>query len=366
MSGLVSCFILATTMILCTYIAAIVLAGIILHAPEVSCQVVEQDIASSNSSECSPSCLTLSEYINKVMSSQITIADNISLVLKSGNHFLTSLLIIKYVTSFSILTQAESTVVTCSNHSAGFRFANVTTVKLINITFSGCGSIHVYKFALLEFCYVGDATIRQCNITSSKGLVVFAYNTSIKIATSSVINPSCDQGVTWFEESTVIIEDSLFFSNKMDNNSAFMHTFNDGNRIETNFENNSVARNGIIQLLLRSKAIFVNIKIIGNQCRLGILYIFQSSLEFQGKMVVSENQGILSINTIFIVRSTVNLTSGSELLYSHNRGKILLRNSKAIFSGLCTLSCNEAIEDGGAIAAIYSKQATFQWWCLVF
>ena len=337
------------------YFIAIVLAGMVVHASGVSCQVIVQDIASSNDSECLPSCLTLSEYINKVMSSQITIADNTSLVLKSGNHFLTSLLIIKDVTLFSILTQTEGTVVTCSNHSAGFRFANVTTVKLINITFAGCGSVHVYKFALLGFRYVGNATIRQCNITSSKGLVVFAYNTSIKIATSSVINPSCDQGVTWFEESTVIIEDSLFFSNKMDNNSAFMHTFNDGNHIETNFENNSVARNGIIQLLLRCKAIFVNITIIGNQCHLGILYIFQSSLEFQGNTVVSENQGILSINTIVIVQSTVNLTSGSELLYSHNRGKILLRNSKAIFSGLCTLLYNEAREEGGAIAAIQSK-----------
>ena len=351
MSGSVSCFILATTMIFCTYIAAILLAGIIIHMPEVSCQIVVQDIVSSNSTECSPSCLMLSEYIDKVMSSQIAFAENTFLVLKSGNHFLTSLLTIKNLTSFSILTQTESTVVTCSNHSAGFRFANVTTVKLVNITLSGCGSIHS-RSAVFELHYIGNATIQQCNITSSKGLVIHANNTSINIVATSVKNSSCDQGVALFEESTVVIEDSLFLSNTA-NNFGVVYTLNDSELVITRskFENNSVAQTGIIQLLLRSEGTFVNITIIENKCQFGILHIFESSLECHGNIIVSRNVG--SLNTVYVARSTVNFTS--ELSYLYNHGTILVINSKATFTKSCKFSNNVATKRGGALTAIQSS-----------
>ena len=335
-----------------TYIA-IVFAGIIALTPGFYCQRVVIDIASSNRKECSPSCLTLSEFAN--MSSQINTAidDDTALILESGNHSLSSLLMIKDVTSFSILAQTDQTLVTChSNHLAGFRFVNVTLLMVTNIKFSECGSIHINKPAVFDLHYVGNATIRQCIITSFKGLVINTYNTSIKMVASSVQNSSCNLGVTLFEDSTVVIEDSFFLSNTA-NDFGVVHTVNDSKLIITRskFKNNSVTQTGIVQLLLRSKGTFMNITIIENKCRFGILHIFESSLECQGNIILSGNAGIL--DTVYVARSTVNFTS--ELSYSYNHGTILLANSKATFSGSFTFSNNVAKSRGGAITAIQSS-----------
>ena len=340
-------------MISSTY-TAIVLAGIIALTPGFLCQQVVFDIVLSNSKVCSPSCLTLSEFAN--MSSQIAIGDDTALILESGDHSLSSFLTIQDVTSFSIFTQTDKALVTChSDHSAGFRFVNITSLMVTNITFSGCGSIIYFKnLAVFELHYIASAIIKQCNLISSKGQVFQAYKTCIKINATSIINSSCDQGVTWFTKSKVIIENSLFLSNTA-NNFGVVHAFNESNLtiIQSRFENNSVKQIGIIQLLLRSKGTFMNIEIIKNKCYFGILHIFESSLECHGSIILSRNVG--SLDTAFVAHSTLNFTSRSELSYSYNHGTILIINSKTTFSGSCIFSNNIATKRGGAIAAIQSS-----------
>ena len=328
----------------------IVLTGIIALTPGFYCQKVTFDIVSSNRKVCSPSCLTLSEFANT--SSRAAIGDDTALILEPGNHSLSSVLTITDATSFSILAQTDKTLVTChSDHSAGFRFVNITLLMVTNITLSGCGSIKSSS-AIFELHHIGNATIQQCNITSSKGLVIHANNTSINIVATSVKNSLCDQAVTLFEESTVVIEDSLFLSNTADN-FGIVHTFNDSELIITRsrFENNSVAQTGIIQLLLRSKGTFVNIRIIKNKCQFGILHIFESSLECHGNIIMSRNVG--SLNTVYVARSMLNFTS--ELSYLYNHGTILVINSKATFTKSCEFSNNVATKRGGALTAIQSS-----------
>ena len=337
-------------MIPSTYIV-IVLAGIIALTPGFLCQQVVFDIVSSNRKVCYPSCLTLSEFANT--SSRAAIGDDTALILEPGNHSLSSVLMITDVTSFSIHAQTDRALVTChSDHSAGFRFVNITSLMVTNITFSGCGSIHLKNLAVFELHYIACVIIKQCNITSSKGQVIQAYKTFIKINATSVINSSCDQGVTWFEESKVIIENSFFLSNTA-NDFGVVRAFNESNLtiIQSRFENNSVKQSGIIQLLLRSKGKFTNIKVIKNKCYFGILHVFESSLECHGSIILSRNVG--SLDTAFVAHSTLNFTS--ELSYSYNHGTILIINSKTTFSGSCTFSNNVATKRGGALTAIQSS-----------
>ena len=268
------------------------------------------------------------------------------MILESGNHSLTSTLLIENVKSFSIVSLSGDTWILCSRLAA-FKFVNVSIVKVMNITVANCGG----EIAVFELQHVHNAVLNECRLVSSNGTVIIAYSSSIEIRTSVVQNSICERGVTRFNESKVVIENSHFLSNQV-HNFALLYAFNNSmlEIIESVFKNNTVERIGIIQLHL-SQGMFENVSILENQCYFGTLHMFESSLKTHGELNALYN--VAQLSSFYLVRSQVIFTG--EMLFAENRGTILLTNSNVTFSASCKFINNTAKRRGGAITAIQSN-----------
>ena len=330
-----------------TFLATLMLIpclGIELH------QGVLEIVPSVNSvSPCSLPCLTLSDFATRP--SHLDTVENITLILEVENHTLISQMSVINITSFFMLSRTKSAWITC-NQSASFNFINVSVVEIVNITFFGCGNIYPVNTAVLEFHHLGNAVISECNLLSSKGKVILAHQSTVKISSTVVMNTSCSDGVTSFEESATFIEESLFINNKAINFGVIYAYKNSTlNIVQTNFENNTVERIGIVQVQINSHAMLSNVTILGNRCYFGALHSFESSVESYGKLMISGNAAIL--NTVYLVQSKVTFTG--ELLYSDNHGTILITNSDVTFSGSSLFSNSKAKKRGGALTGIQSR-----------
>ena len=128
---------------------------------------VEVNIVPKNSLLCSM-CLTLDDFADRT--SQMDVANDTTLLLESGEHFLTTVTLMN-VHSFSLLSRTGGALVTCSNLPTGFKFNNICEVKLMGIKFIGCGSFVPFHTAVFEFLQVENVIIDECRLISSKGKV---------------------------------------------------------------------------------------------------------------------------------------------------------------------------------------------------
>ena len=134
------------------------------------------DIRPSESPECSASCFTLTDVaINRL---RMSMHENTTLILQSGNHSLTLQIVVNNTTSFTMYSRSRNVYIFC-NQSASTQFVNVTTVKIVNITFLGCGNSHK---ALFEFQNIHYATIEDCVLKHSKGIISHSYQSVLKIS----------------------------------------------------------------------------------------------------------------------------------------------------------------------------------------
>ena len=88
----------------------------------------------------------------------------------------------------------------------------------------------------------------------------------------------------------------------------------------------------------------------GNKCFLGVLFIFQSLVQSNGKLSIMANEAIL--HNVYIARSEIIFTR--ELLYSGNYGTLLIIKSKVTFSGINTFSYCKTNTWAGALTGIQS------------
>ena len=294
-------------------------------------------------------CLTLDDFADRTL--QMNAANDTTLLLESGEHFLSSYVTFMNVNSFSLLSRTGRALVTCRNLPAGFKFSSIAEVKLVGITFIGCGSLFPFSTSVFEFLGVDNAMIDECWLISSKGKVIVSKESSIKFNRSVVKNSSCDVGVTWFETSVFVIENSSFVGNWA-SNLAVIYAYNCKKLkvIESTFESNLLGLVGVIQLV-KSEGTFVNIKMFENRCYVCSLYIFESSVESHGRLTMFRNQAILS--SLCVIRSK--MTIMGEFSFVGNYGSFFVENSDVNFNGLSDLSNNRARQRGGALTTIQSR-----------
>ena len=156
-------------------------------------QVVIDITPYSNLSECSPYCVTLFDYATKTLQ-----VDNISLILQPGDHSLQSPLVVANADTFIMLSRTKDTVITC-NQSGIIKFINVSTVYLLNLTFSECGNTFN---AMLTFQFVHNGMIDQCSMRESKGNIIHSYKSIITITNTLLMNTtSTENGIIYLEAS---------------------------------------------------------------------------------------------------------------------------------------------------------------------
>ena len=301
--------------------------------------------------ECSSTCLTLSEFSKEA--SQLNITDGATLTLHPGDHSLESGLNFQNMKSFSMHALTKEVRVICSG-AGGFSFINVSQVRLINISIIGCGGQYVNetRSSVLNLLQVGRTEISGCHFISSKGKVVCARDSSIVVlGSSTILSSSCDKGVTWFEKSHVIIFNTSFVNNRAEN-VGILYVFDNSVLAAENctFLNNTVKRVGILQIQLRTKARLSNVTLMGNRCYVGIVYVYESSVESEGELRILNN--VAKLSTTYIVRSDVHFKG--RQMFSHNRGTCLITNSNVKFSGYTKFSHNRAKIRGGAITMLQS------------
>ena len=320
-----------------------ILFGLLAHSSEV---IV--DIVPSVDSPCTTSCLTLSDFAAHHTSGK-DIIDGMILILGSGNHTLTSttLVNITNINLFSILSKTQTTSIICSQQ-ASFKFTNIRMVEIVNISFIDC---EMMDPAMLEFEYVDNATIKECRFINSKGNIILAHQSKITISRSSFMNSSSNNGITLFKQSKVVINISDFIGNKPGNFGVVYASDNTTLAVfRSSFEDNIVDLIGIV-LIQNSQAWFTDVKIVGNQCHFGALYLHESALETYERMIISRNIAVLS--SVYLVRSSMNFTG--IFLHTHNKGSFLITNSVITFSGTSWFSNNRAGKRGGAITSIQSR-----------
>ena len=128
-------------MILQSLTKSLILGILLLHLSFESCSSETSFIRSSeNSNYSAQSCFTLNEFVVN------TIDKDIEAEICPGNHSVSALSDFQNIMNFSMFSvKKNSTIITCSK-SAGFRFHNISVVRLTNLTFIGCGS----NYALLQ------------------------------------------------------------------------------------------------------------------------------------------------------------------------------------------------------------------------
>ena len=325
----------------------ILLPTILLSLLSCSSEVIV-DIVSSVDSSCATNCLTLSDFA-VYHSSGNDIIDGTILILGSGNHTLTSttLMNVTNVNSFSMLSRIQDASIICSQQ-ARFKFAHIRMVEIVNTSFFDCEMVAP---AVLEFEYVNNVTIKECKFINLKGNIVLAYQSKITIIRTAFMNSSSYDGITLFKQSTVVINGSYFTHNKPSKFGVLYAFYNTTLTVfKSSFEDNRVDLIGIV-LIQNSRAWFTDVKILGNQCRFGALYLHESALETHDQMNISRNMALLS--TVYLVRS--NLTFTGRFIYACNKGTFLITNSVILFSGISWFSNNRAGKRGGAITSIQSR-----------
>ena len=257
-----------------------ILFGLLAHSSEV---IV--DIVPSVDSPCTTSCLTLSDFAAHHTSGK-DIIDGTVLILESGNHTLTSttLVNITNINLFSMLSKTQTTSIICSQQASFIQFTNIRMVEIVNISFIDC---EMMDPAMLEFEYVDNATIKECRFINSKGNIILAYQSKITISRSSFMNSSSNNGITLFKQSKVVISLSDFIGNKP-KNFGVLYAFDNTTLtvFKSSFEDNTVDLIGIV-LIQNSQAWFTDVKILGNQCCFGALYLHESALETYERMIIS-------------------------------------------------------------------------------
>ena len=153
--------------------------------------------------------------------------------------------------------QKQEAIITC-NQSGIFKFINVSTVQILNLTFSGCGNIYG---AMFEFQFVGNGMINQCGMRRSKGSIIRSYQSILKIINTILINTSSSNGTMWFEASAISFEYCTVINNTIHNNGVIhVHAFN--NCIltisQSSFENNSVETSAMIWVQSSSLSLIVS------------------------------------------------------------------------------------------------------------
>ena len=306
------------------------------------------DIVPSADSPCATTCLTLSNFAAEISGKDIVDRNDTTLVLGSGNHTLNRLMNVTDTNSFLMLSRTQDTSITCS-HQASFKFANISIVEIVNISF--INNCEIVDPTMLEFEHVDDVSISECKFIATKGKIIFAHQTKITIARTAFTNLSSNTGITWFKQSKVVIEASSFIGNK-DNDVGVLYAFkNTTPRVfRSAFEDNQVGLIGIV-LIQNSHAWFTDVRILGNRCYFGVLYLHESTLETRDKMTISRN--VAKLSAVLLVRSKLNFIG--EFSYTHNQGTFYITNSDITFSGFSTFSNNRARKRGGAFTSVQSR-----------
>ena len=258
------------------------------------------DITPSSSLKYSQHCFTLSKFASTTLNFEMVVSENTTLILQPGNHSLMSPVVVRNTDIFVMHSKTKDAIITC-NQSGIFKFVNVSTVRIQNLTFSGCGNIYKPMF---EFQFIGNAMINQCSIRWSKGSIIRSYQSVLKIVNTVLINTSSSNGTIWFEASAISFEDCTVINNTVHNNGV-IHAFN--NCIltisQSSFENNSVETSAMIWVQSSSLSLFDSIMMSGNKCFLGVLFIFQSLVQSNGKLSIMANEAIL--HNVYIARSEI-------------------------------------------------------------
>ena len=158
-------------------------------------QIVFDIVPSRNVSTCSPYCFTLFDFATEVDTSE-----NMTLVLQPGNHNLQSSLVFENTDAFVMHSRTNEAIITC-NQSGIIKFINVSTVHLLNLTFSECGS--AIK-TVLEFQFVDNGLIDQCSMRRSNGSIVHSYQSIITIKDTLLTNMTSKNGAISLEASTIM------------------------------------------------------------------------------------------------------------------------------------------------------------------
>lgn len=182
------------------------LTSLLLCFTLTSCEDIF-DIRPSESPECSTSCFTLTDVA--ITRLRMSTHENTTLILQSGNHSLTLPIVVNNTTRFIMYSRTRDVYIFC-NQSASTQFVNITTVKIVNITFLGYGNSHK---ALFEFQNIHHAMIEDCVLQHFKGIIIHSYQSVLKISNTILMNSSSTKTMTLFQRSHVEFENCMIINN---------------------------------------------------------------------------------------------------------------------------------------------------------
>ena len=307
---------------MCIFELLITLA--VARASLVTAEII--DIApSSNISGCSPYCVTLIDFASKALQTETGV--NSTLILQPGNHSLLSPLVVANTDTFVMYSRTKDAIITC-NQSGFIKFINVSTVHLLNLTFSDCGNSFN---TLLEFRFVNIGTVDQCSMRQSKGRIVHSYESIIKIVNTHLTTTSSKNGAISLEASTMAIECCTIINNTFQDYGA-IYAFNRCilSVSQSTFANNLVRSSALIWLESSYMLLYDRVTISNNACFLGVLFVTKSLVQSNSELRVTAN--IATLHNIYIAQSQIMLIQ--KLLYSENHGTLLIIERQAILSGL--------------------------------
>ena len=83
------------------------------------------------------------------------------------------------IDSFSMVSEMQEVSVICSQQIClNFNFTDIRKVEIVNISFIDCERS---DSAVLEFEYVDNVTVKECNFINSKGNIEVAYQSKITV-----------------------------------------------------------------------------------------------------------------------------------------------------------------------------------------
>ena len=235
------------------------------------------------------------------------------------------------------------------NQSASFNFVNINIVKIMNVTFIGCGKNHN---PLLEFQNIAYTTVKACAFTHSEGVIIYSYQSTVKVSQSTLMKLSSKNGVIILLRSYTEFEDCIVINNRGETY-GIIHVSDRSTLLinQTLVNNNTIEQGAVIQIQSGSSIVLDNASITGNRNHLGVIHVFESTVTSHGRLNISANEGTQF--NVYIAQSKV-LFAG-DLLYSSNHGTFLMIDTEAIFYGTSIFSKGNSNVWAGALTAIHSK-----------
>ena len=127
------------------------------------------------------------------------ISDNAIITVLSGTHTMNTTCEVKNVKNVTLSGQqlGAKSVVRCTSSNSGFRFLNVSTLKISNIKFVGCGArwhlqtqyldsdIPTEPFSALLFVNGSDLTLMNITVAKAQATAIYVYNVAGNVTMDS-------------------------------------------------------------------------------------------------------------------------------------------------------------------------------------